>query len=74
MGQNSRNQKIRRKNNTSGFKGVYWHKARKKWRVQITVDGKNMHLGSFDDKKDAAQAYNDAAVQYHGEFAKLNEV
>jgi hypothetical protein len=31
-------------------------------------------LGSFINKLDAAKAYNEAAIKYHGEFAKLNEL
>ena len=32
------------------------------------------HLGVFEKRIDAARAYNEAAVKYHGEFAKLNEI
>lgn len=62
----------KRKHNTSGFKGVHWRKDRKKWQVTITVDGKRIPLGSFDDKLEAARAYNKAAKKYHKEFACLN--
>ncbi len=62
----------KRKDNTSGYKGVYWD--RKKWRARIKVNGKPIHLGLFDDIKDAARAYNEAALKYHKEFAVLNKV
>ena len=62
------------KNNTSGYKGVSWHKRDKKWVSRIKISGKLIHLGNFDDIKDAAKAYNEAAIKYFGEFAVLNKV
>jgi hypothetical protein len=32
------------------------------------------HIGYFEDLIEAAKAYNEAALKYHGEFAKLNEI
>ena len=59
------------KNNTSGFKGVSWSKNDRKWRARINLKGKEIHLGNFDDKKEAARVYNEAAKKYHGEFARI---
>ena len=59
-----------REDNTSGFKGVFWH--RDCWRSMIRVNGKLLHLGFFKVKKEAAKAYDKAAKKYHGEFAVLN--
>lgn len=61
-------------NNTSGYKGVSWSKELKKWRTQICINKKHIHVGLFKDKIEAAKAYNEAAIKYHGEFAKLNEI
>jgi hypothetical protein len=58
----------------SGYKGVSWHKRHKKWIAHVMKDQRLIHLGYFDDKGEAAQAYNDAARQLFGEFARLNEV
>lgn len=71
--ENIRYQKIHNRN-TSGYKGVSWHKAGKKWHAKIAVNYKQIHLGLFKIKEDAARAYNKAAIKYFGEFAKLNEV
>lgn len=40
-------------NNKSGFRGICWHKRDKKWQVQITINGKQIHGGCFDNIEDA---------------------
>ncbi len=57
---------------TSKYKGVSWYKRDEKWRAQIRVDGKEIHLGLFDCEIMAARAYDTAAKLYFGEFACLN--
>lgn len=57
------------KNNTSGQKGVSWHKRQRKWIARIMVDRKPIQLGSFDDPIEAKAAYDEAAKKYFGEFA-----
>jgi AP2 domain len=69
--QNGRNHRLNR-NSTSGFKGVSWDKGRSKWRAYIVVDGKQIHLGRFDTAEEAARAYDAAALERFGEFAKMN--
>lgn len=69
--QNSSNRE-RRKDNSSGFKGVYFEENRGKWRAIITVNHQRKHLGRFNNAVDAARAYDKAALELHGEFAKLN--
>ena len=59
------------KNNTSGFKGVaIW---RDRFISKIKVNYREIHLGCFLDPKDAAQAYDFAAVQHFGQFALTNK-
>lgn len=60
------------KGNTSGFKGVSWHKLIRKWLSRLCYNYKIIHLGYFDSKIEAAYAYDRAAIKYFGEFAKLN--
>ena len=63
-----------RTDNRSGFKGVYWDKPHGKWRARIKLNGKNIHLGYFDALEAAAQAYNEAALKYHKQFAYQNDL
>ena len=47
---------------TSRFRGVCWVKRDKKWRVQITIEGKQKLLGYFNNEKDAARKYDEQAT------------
>ena len=69
--QNQQNTKPR-SGGTSKYKGVFWEKAKKKFRAKITHNRKGIHLGYFDDEIDAAKAYDKKAVELFGEFAYLN--
>lgn len=60
------------KNNTSGYKGVSWHKDNRRWSAHIQDKGKSVHLGSFFCLIKAARAYDEAAKERFGEFARLN--
>lgn len=71
--QNGQNMRIH-PTNTSGYKGVIWNKKNKKWMAFIIINGKSTYLKSFTDKKQAAAAYNKAAIENFGEFALLNEI
>ena len=50
--------------NTSGVKGVVWDKKNKKWQAQIKVNGKNYHLGRFNDIRGAIMARGEAEVYF----------
>lgn len=59
--------------NKSGYKGVCSVPVNK-WAAFIMCGDIHLNLGHFEDKKDAARAYNKAATHYFGEFAVLNDV
>jgi len=63
-----------RSDSPTGFKGVTWIPKNRKFRVRIKVSGKSFPLGCFDNVRDAACAYNVAAVKYHGVFAYQNRI
>jgi hypothetical protein len=57
----------------SGYRGVKWHGGRsKRWRAYISKDKKRIFLGLFLSNKDAALAYDDAAIELYGPDAILN--
>ena len=59
--------------NPYGYRGVF-QSPNGKWHARISVDRRRIHLGTFDSPHDAARAYNAAAIKYHGEFARLNDI
>jgi len=60
--------------NSFGYKGISYDKRTNKFYAYITINKKTFYLGVFIDPKDAALAYNIAALKYHGEFANLNKI
>jgi len=68
--ENSQNQVIRR-NNTTGFKGVTFHAGRDEARI-MPRGGKYHYRGRFDTAEEAGRAYDAAAMELHGEFARIN--
>jgi len=69
--QNAQN-RPKKQNTSSRFKGVSFHKRYKKWSATICYQGKNKLLGWFENEIDAARAYDAAARKYYGEFARVN--
>lgn len=57
---------------SSVYKGVHLHEG--KWIARVSIFRKRIFLGSFSTEIEAAIAYNSAARQYYGDFAKQNEI
>ena len=72
--QNQANRGKREGNCSSEYKGVSWNRRSRQWHSYILVRRKRIHLGYFEDETEAAQAYNAAAVQHFGEYARVNKV
>ena len=68
--ENGCNQQLR-KTTISGFKGVSWITDEQRWRAQIGVGGRRLHLGRFDTPEEAHAAYCAAAIRSYGEFARF---
>jgi hypothetical protein len=62
----------RRRDNTTGAKGVCWDKEARRFRVIVSVGGKRRHVGRFHGLAEASSAYDAAVLQMHGEFARPN--
>jgi hypothetical protein len=72
--QNGANASKWNKKTSSKYKGVYWNTGCNKWLAKIGVNRVRIHLGIFACELDAAIAYNKAAIEYFGEFAKINKL
>lgn len=71
--ENGRNRSKSRTGGTSRFKGVHWDKQKSRWRSSIRVNGRLFHVGLFFDEAEAAAAYDAAALEHFGEFAKPSQ-
>jgi hypothetical protein len=67
--ENMRNSKTP-SNNTSGYKGVFWHKASGKWEVRIRMNGKLHNFGLHEKLEDAIKVAIAARKKLHGEFGR----
>ncbi len=63
-----------RKNSTSPYKGVYWNEGKNRWTCRLQKENQPVHIGHFLTQRDAALAYNVAALEHFGEFARLNVI
>ena len=70
-GQNIANSKSRA-GSSSRFLGVGLHTQNKNWMASITKGGVQKYLGVYKSEEEAAMAYDAAAKDLHGEFARLN--
>lgn len=71
--QNAANSK-QRSDATARYKGVTWNKARQLWAAQIQTNNQSRSIGFFNTEEEAAIAYNHAAMDVFGEFARVNDI
>jgi hypothetical protein len=69
--QNLFNQK-KKTGTVSKYKGVTWCKRSSKWLAQVMKNKRNNFLGYFVDEMEAARAYDSAARELFGQFARTN--
>lgn len=62
--------KPKRRNNSSGHKGVSWASRDRRWVAQIKYNGRHEVVGRFTDKSEAEAAYRARASVVHGEFQR----
>jgi len=73
LSQNGMNRK-KATNTSSRFKGVHFWTLGNCFKATITINRKNIHLGNFKTEIEAAIAYNSAAIELYGEFARINDL
>lgn len=69
IAENNRN-RTKQSNNTSGFKGVTFHKSTKKYHAKIMVNKVRHSLGYFENAETASVAYQNASRELHGNFSR----
>lgn len=60
--------------NKTGYKGVYWEQAKRRFRAVICFQRKYHRLGIFKTAEEAALAYNKKARELHGKYAHQNVI
>ena len=61
-----------RSDNSSGHRGICWHKKARKWQVRLKSHGVDKYLGLYKDLDKAIIARKTAEEKYVGEFAFNN--
>lgn len=61
------------KGSSSKYSGVHFIKRQKQYSAHIRINGKKIHLGTYNNERIAAVRYNLEAVKLFGEFANLNK-
>jgi hypothetical protein len=68
---NAHNSKLQR-NNTSGYRGVVWHKQINRWMARIVINGITKNCGCYKTKEEAAVAFDNAVREFRDSKASLN--
>jgi len=70
--QNMMNQLKQKGSTSSKYKGVTRYPN--KWRASIGYQNRTIHIGYYDSEKEAARAYNNAAIKMFNDYALLNDL
>jgi hypothetical protein len=62
--ENQQNRKGAQYNNKTGMRGVSWHNGARKWRAELIINNKCIHLGLYDDMHDASNAAVAGRLKY----------
>jgi hypothetical protein len=65
---NAKHRNGKNKNNKSGYRNVFWNKAKNKWEVHLQIDKKGKLLGSFKDVHEAGKFAEEMREKYYGKF------
>jgi uncharacterized protein YeaC (DUF1315 family) len=65
LSENQHNQRKAHTKSKTGLLGVFWSGERQRYFSRISVDGKRIHLGYFNDQQQARRAYVIAKQKYH---------
>lgn len=60
--------------NTSGHRGVCWDKSSNSWKVQVKINGKNLHVSRHKSLEDAVEAARQARAAIHPSFQPLPQI
>jgi hypothetical protein len=71
--ENNRNSSLSKKN-TSGIKGVGFHKNTNKWCAYIKINGKKIHLGYYTNIEDAKRMRQNKAKEIFGIYINSCEI
>jgi len=71
--ENCQNQKVRW-TNSSGVKGVSWHKVNKKWKVALCKNYRSYYFGTYEDKELAELVSMEATDLLHENFSAYKGV
>lgn len=73
MNSRSLSQRLRASYGVGNYRGVIWHKTHKKWMVSLKVDGKNKHIGNFENEEDGRIAINKAYKKHFPNNPELHQ-